>query len=118
MLVSPVPSVLQEFLTAQVVLLDALLSQTLHHLSLGSDRCVVGTRHPACVLAFHTCTAHKDILNSVVEHVSHVQHTCYVWWRYYYSVWFSTVWLAAEKFVVKPVLIPFRLHSLWVVFAC
>ena len=37
MLVSPVPGMLQELLTRQVALLDALASEFLHHLSLGSN---------------------------------------------------------------------------------
>ena len=46
MLVCPVPGMLQELLTRQVMLLDALLGEFLHHLSLSSYRGVVGTWHP------------------------------------------------------------------------
>ena len=72
MLVSPLPSVLQELLSGQVTLSDALLSQLVHHLSLSSDRGVVGARHPTGVLAIQTSLADEDILNGVVEHVTHV----------------------------------------------
>ena len=117
-LVGPVPSVVEELLASKVALLDALLGEAVHHLSLGSDRGVVGARHPTSVLALHACSAHEDILNSVVEHVAHVKHTSHVRWRYNDSVGLTSVGLAAEKLVVKPVLIPFRLHCLWVVLRC
>ena len=117
-LVGPVPRMLKKLLACQVALLDALLSQTVHHLCLCSDWSVVGSRHPACVHAFHSCPAHEDVLNCVVEHVSHVQHTRHVWWRNDHGVGFASIGLATEHLVVKPILIPFRLHCLWVVFAC
>ena len=36
---------------------------------------MVRTRNPAGVLAFHTGTAYKDILDGIIKHVSHVEHT-------------------------------------------
>ena len=96
MLVRPVPCVLEEFVACQVVLLDALLSETPHYLCLGGNRRMVGAGHPASVLALHACPAHKDVLYGVVEHVSHVEHTGHVRWRNNYGVWFSTIGFAAE----------------------
>ena len=106
---------LEELLAGKVAFLDALLGEAVHHLSLSSDRGVVGARHPACVLALHTCAAHEDVLDGVVEHVAHVEHTSHVWWRDYYRVGLASVGLAAEELVVKPVLIPFRFHCLWII---
>ena len=63
---------LQELLTCQIALLDTLLGQLLHHLCLCSDRGVVGTRYPECILTLHTGTAHQDILNRIVQHVTHM----------------------------------------------
>src|SRR5574344_1086738 len=99
------------------MLLDALFGKSLHHLSLSCDRVVVGARHPACVFALHACTAHEDVLNGVVEHVSHMEHTSNIGRRNHDCIWFATVGLTAEQFVVYPVLIPLRLHFFWVVFA-
>ena len=118
MLVSPVPCMLEELLTGEVGLLDALLSEAVHHFGLGSDTGMVGTWHPACVLSLHSCTAHEDVLNCIVEHVSHVEHTCYVRWWDYHCIGVTTVWLRAEEFVVEPVLIPFSFHVLWIVLTC
>ena len=117
-LVSPVPSVLEELIAGEVGLLDALLSEAVYNLSLGSDTSVVGTWYPACVLALHACTANENILDRIIEHVTHVKHTCYVWWRDHHCIRFTTVWLRAEKLVVEPVLIPFTFHCLWIVFTC
>ena len=117
-LVSPVPSMLEELLAGKVSLLDTLLSEAVNHLSLGSYTGVVGTWYPASVLALHACTANENILDSIVEHVSHVEHTRYVWWRDHHCIRFTTIWLRAEKLVVEPVLIPFTFHCLWIVFTC
>ena len=71
-LVGPVPCMLEELLACEVALLDALLSEAVHNLSLGGDRSMVGARHPACVLALHASTTHENVLYSIVEHVAHV----------------------------------------------
>jgi len=71
-LLCPSPSVLEELLASKVRLVDALLLEAFDHLGFGSDRCVVGTRHPASVLALKASTTNQDILDSIVEHVTHV----------------------------------------------
>ena len=71
-LVGPVPCVSEKFVACKVGFLYSLLRQLVYHLCLCGYRSVVGARNPTCVLAFHSCTAHKDILNGVVQHVSHV----------------------------------------------
>ena len=114
-LMGPLPSVLEELLTGEVVLLDALLGEQLHHLGFGSDRGVVGSGHPAGVLTLHTGTAHQHILDSVVEHVSHMQHAGDVGWRNDYRVGHTVVRFRVEEFLVKPELIPFLLDGARVV---
>ena len=52
-LMSPVPSMLEELLAGKVGLLDALLSEAVYNLSLGSDTGMVSTWYPTCVLALH-----------------------------------------------------------------
>ena len=118
MLVGPVPSMLKELFASEVALLYALFCKTVHHLSLSSDRGVVGAGHPTSVLSLHTCAAHEDILNRIVEHVAHVEHTRHVGRRDDHRVGLSPVGPAAEELVVQPILIPFRLHCLWVVLRC
>ena len=116
--VGPFPCMFQELFTGQVMLLDALLSQLLHYLSLGSDRGMVCARHPTGVLAFHACPAHQDILNRVVQHVSHVEHTRHIGRWDNDGVGFTSIGFRGEQFVVQPVLIPFRFDLFWVVFTC
>ena len=118
MLVGPVPGMLQELLTRQVVLLDALLRKFLHHLCLGSNRSVVGARHPTGILALHAGTTHQDVLNGVVEHVAHVEHTSHIGGRDDDCIGFATIRFRTEKFVIQPILIPFAFDLVWVVFTC
>ena len=109
---------LEKLFTGEVVLLDALFGKAFHHLGLGSNGSMVGAWHPAGVLALHAGASHKNILNGVVEHVSHVEHTGNIWWRDDDGVRFTTIGLTTEQLVVKPVLIPFGLHFFGVVFTC
>ncbi len=114
----PCPGMLQELLTSEVALLDALFGQTVHHLGLRGNGGMVGAGHPAGVLAVQACLAHQYVLNGIVEHVSHVQHTGHVWWRYDDGVGLSVVGLTAEEFVVQPVLVPLAFNLFGAVFGC
>ena len=80
MFVSPFPGMLQELVAGKVCLLDALCGKFVHHLGLGSNGCMVGSRHPAGILAFHAGTAYQNILNGIIKHVSHVEgkNACWV----------------------------------------
>ena len=98
--------------------LNALVGEFLHHFCLGSNRGVVGTWNPTCVFALHASSANKNILNGVVEHVTHVEHTRDIWWWDDYGIRFSAVRLRTEKFVVNPILIPLRLYFFRVILCC
>ena len=117
-LARPVPSVLEEGFARQVVLLDALSSQTADDLRFGSDRGVVGTRYPAGVEATLTRTAHEDILDTIIEHVPHVQHTRDVGGRDDDGIGRAMIGGRVEELVLHPVLIPSILHSLGAVLGC
>ena len=81
MLTCPVPSVLKEGFSGEVVLLDPLRSESSDDLGFGSDGGMVGAGHPAGVEALLTGTAYEDVLDTIVEHVPHVQHARDVgWW--------------------------------------
>ena len=60
------------------MLLYALCSESAYYLSLRSDGGMVRPWNPAGIEAPHTSTAHEDILDAVIQHVSHVQDTRYV----------------------------------------
>ena len=72
MFVGPVPSMLQEFIAGEVMLLNTLFSKSLHHLGFSRYRGVVGSGYPTSILAFHAGASHQNILDGVVEHVTHV----------------------------------------------
>ena len=94
MLVSPVPSMFEEFVAREVGFFDALSSEAINHLSLSSDRSVVSTRHPTCVEAHHTSATYEDVLDGVVEHVAHVKYTSHIRRWNNYCVRLATVWFA------------------------
>ena len=117
-LMGPVPGMFEELFTGEVGLFDTLLSKFANDLSLRSDGGVVSARHPAGVLALHTGTAYENILNGVVEHVAHMEHTCHVGWGNDHGVRLAAIGVRREKLVVKPILIPFRLYLIRVVLTC
>ena len=104
--VGPVPRVSEEFIPRQVRLLDALLTQPPHDFGFGGDGCVVRTRHPAGVLAHHARAAHQHVLDGVVEHVPHVQHTRDIRRGNDHRVGLAVVGLAFKKAVLQPVSVP------------
>ena len=107
MFVRPLPGVFQELFACQVMLLDALFGQFLHHLGFRGNRGVVCTGYPQRILALHACTTYQYILDGVVQHVSHVQHSRHVGWRNDDGVGFASIGFRTEQLVVQPVLIPF-----------
>ncbi len=104
--VRPVPCVFEELLAREVGLVDTLLFETLDDLGFGGNRSMVGTRHPAGVLALKACAAHEDVLYRLVQHVPHVEYARYVRRRDNHRKRLSAVGFAVKKFVVKPILIP------------
>ena len=108
----------QELFTRKVCFLDALLSQTVYHLCFSSDGCMVCTRYPARILSHHAGTSYKNILDGIVQHVSHVEHSRHVRGRNDDGVRFTSVGFRTEKFVVQPILVPFSLHVSGIVLTC
>ena len=84
----------EELLTRQVTFLDAFLRELFHNFGFGSNRSMVGAGNPAGIFPLHACTAHKNILNGIVQHVAHVQHASHVWRRYHHRIRLSAVGLA------------------------
>ncbi len=98
--VRPIPRMLQELLTRQVGLVNALLLQALDDFRLRGNRSVVCTRHPAGVLALQAGTTHKNVLNSLIQHMPHVQHACHIRWGNNDRKRLATVRFAMKEFVV------------------
>ena len=93
MFISPIPRMFEELLTSKVRLIDALLFQSFDYLSLGSNRSMIRTRHPTRILSLLTSTANEDILNSLIQHMPHMEHTRYIWGRNNNGISRTTIWL-------------------------
>ena len=117
-LLFPLPSVFHELIAGEAALIDAAVGQHLDHLGLGGYRGVVSAWHPASVLPLHTGAADEDILDGVVEHVAHVEHTSDVGRWDDHGVGDALVGLGVEELLVKPKLIPFLLDFARAVFGC
>ena len=72
-LLLPIPACLQEFVAAQIVLIDAFFSQLVDYLHLGCDCCVVGTRLPQRLVALHSLVTGQDVLHGVIQCMTHMQ---------------------------------------------
>ena len=112
----PLPGVFQKFVAAQAALVDALFGEHLHHLGLGRDAGVVRSRHPAGILAHHSRAAHQHILNRVVQHMAHMQHTRHVGRRNHHRIGLPMVGLGMKQFLLQPEFIPLFLYSTRIIF--
>lgn len=79
---------------------------------------MVLARQPEYVVALHSFITNKDILQCIIQGMTHVQLACYVWWRQHNAVWF----LGRIRFIMKyimilPELIPLLLNRSGVIFA-
>ena len=116
MLFLPLPRMAEELFARERALVDALGLELLDDLGLRGDRRMVGSRHPAGVLALHPGAAHEHVLNRLVEHVPHVQHAGHVRRRDDHRIGLPLVGLRVEHVVPHPVVVPFRLDLLRSVF--
>ena len=116
MLFLPLPRMAEELFARERALVDALGLELLDDLGLRGDRRMVGSRHPAGVLALHPGAAHEHVLNRLVEHVPHVQHAGHVRRRNDHRIGLPLVGLRVEHVVPHPVVVPFRLDLLRSVF--
>src|SRR5690625_2526012 len=77
-LVRPLTDLFKKHFPSQFIFFISFLTQSLHHLRFSSDRCVICTWYPARVVALHPCTAYKDILDCIVQHMAHMQDPGYI----------------------------------------
>ncbi len=116
--VSPIPRMLQEFITREIVFADPLRSQLIDHFGFGSDGSVVGAGNPTRIFPLHAGAAHQYILYRIVQHVSHVKDSGHVGRRNKQGKRFSLIRFGMKQPVVHPVFIPFRLYLLRIIFTC
>ena len=115
-LLLPFPSILQELLAGDVLLGDAHALELRNHLALSGYGSVVGAGDPAGVPAVHACLADQHVVQSIVQHMSHVQDARHIRRRDHDGIGFPSVWFGVEELVFKPIGIPLVLHFGGVVF--
>ena len=106
----PLPCFLQEALTTQIMLVNALLFQLIDNLNLRCDRRMVGTRLPQCLIALHSLVTDQDILHGVIQRMSHMKLSGNIWRRHHnrerlLAVSASALCIGVEIFAVQPFLI-------------
>ena len=115
-LLLPLPGVFQEFVTRERRLLDSLFAEHGDDFGLRGDRGVVHAGDPACVLSGHAGAADENVLQGVVEHVPHVEHSGDVGGRDDDRIWFAFIGFRVEELVVDPIVVPFGFDLLRSVF--
>ena len=78
---TPLPNPLDKLITPQIVTILTFAGQLFFHHILGGNPGVVGARHPENLMPGHPFPATENILQGVVESVSHVQDTGDIRWR-------------------------------------
>ena len=105
-LLLPCPCTFQKCLSADVLFLDALFAHCLYDLGFGCDGGVVGTRQPQSAVAGHALPANEDILQGLIQCVTHVQLSGDVWRGNYDGVrLFLAVYVGSKAAAVVPHLI-------------
>ena len=114
-LLLPFPHARDERLASEILTALALLLERLLHHVLRGDAGMVGARQPQRVEAAHPAPAHEDILNRLVEGMSHVQDARHVRRRDDHRVRRPLARLVMETAVVLPERIPLGLRRLGIV---
>ena len=112
----PGPGVLKELFAGEVFLADSLVTELGHDFVLGGNRGVVGSGHPAGVLAVHPGLADEYVVKCIVQDVPHMEDAGYVGRGYHDGIGFPCIGLGMEEFILQPVRIPFVLHRGGIVF--
>ena len=115
----PLPDLVDEGLSPQVVPGDALCRQGLFHHVLGGDAGMVGSRHPQRVEPVHPLVADHDILQGVVQGMPHVENPGDVRRRDDDGIGRLDLitFIGMEIALVHPEIIPFLFNVLGVVFS-
>ena len=115
----PLPGSLQELLTPQVMLVDALLLQLLDNLNLGCDGSMVCAGLPECIIALHSFKTNQDILHGIIQRMPHVQLSCNIWRGNHDSEGgLGVIHLRMKILLIQPFLIQSVLYALGVIGLC
>ena len=117
------PGALKKSLATQIVAALALFFKLALNNILGSNAGVVCTGNPQGIIAFHTVIADNDVLQCIVQTVSHMEHARYVRRRNDDRICtgtFSTVTMNRRFFIACRFKItfcfPFRINAFFKIF--
>ena len=86
---------------------QSLAGQIFFYNVLGSDTGVIGTRHPQDVVAAQSPVAAQNILQSIIQSVTHMEHTGNIRRRYHNGIaCFFTFLLGRKQPLTFPEIIP------------
>ena len=115
-LLFPFPNVLEQLLASEIIAMlhSAFLAQlALHHI-LRRDARMIRPRQPKHLLAIHPRLARQNVLNSVVEDVPHVEHSCDIRRRNYNRICRPRIAhprrVCRERLLFQPGRVPLRLN--------
>ena len=112
----PLPCSLKESFTSKFFLVNSFFFQLICNFYFCWNRCMVCSRDPQCVISLHSLITDQDILQCVIQCMSHMQLTCNIRWRHYCCEWFFTsVYFSVKIFVLTPSLIHLFFDLFWIV---
>ena len=77
---------------------------------------MICSRHPQNIVSKKAPVPAHDILNHIIQGMTHVQYASDIWRRYNNGKsFFITFIFCLEKSVIKPVFIPFFFNTLWLI---
>jgi hypothetical protein len=118
MFLFPNPGMFHKFIAGKLRFFNAFGFQFGNHFCFGSNAGMVGTGNPTGIFTLHPGTTNKYILNGIVKHMPHVQHTGYIGWRNYNGVRFALIGSRFKKSIIHPVFIPFVLSTCGIIRCC
>ena len=116
MLVPPLLGMFEEAFPPEIIFAFPFLPELLFHLGLGGNPGVVGSGEPKYGVALLAGPAGKNVLDGVVEHMSHGQHPSHIGWGDDDGVrGFFRIRVPLKGTVLFPGMIEAVLHLFWLV---
>ena len=80
---------------------------------------MVRSRDPKCIVPLHSLIADQNVLQCVVERMSHMQLSCNIRrWHHRCKRFLAAVYLRVKIFIFTPFLIQFFFNLFWIVSFC
>ena len=97
---------LQKLFPAYLLLINSLFLKLLCNLDLSCNGRMVCARLPQGRIALHSLKSDKYILHRIVQGMSHMELSCYVWRWHHYGKWLlALVYLCVKILLFLPLLV-------------